>query len=105
MATRRDSGRRSRGSGAGLFVEVPVLGDEGTPLGGDVEFVVDRIYGTYGNAVRAVDADGGVDEILVFRIQGMYAINRADLQTGGVFNPDTWFGYYVGHTILLAEIL
>tara|TARA_Y100000588_G_scaffold48592_3_gene45755 strand:+ start:5581 stop:5916 length:336 start_codon:yes stop_codon:yes gene_type:complete len=77
--------------GERLPVKFPVLLDPLPPLGRDCELVEDGVHGAGGLAVGAVDADGGVDEVLVYLVGGGDAINGADLNAGGVFDPDTRF--------------
>jgi hypothetical protein len=90
---------------AGLLEELPVLRNIDTLVRGNIELVEYRVYRANRNAVGAVDAGRGVDVILIDRVYGVDAIDRADLHAGGVLNSDAGFSYYVGHTNLSAECL
>jgi hypothetical protein len=73
-----------------------------TPFRGDIELVENRANRADRHTIRAVDTGGWIDEILLYSVGCGNTINRADFHTGSIFNPGTWFCYYVGHSNLLA---
>src|SRR5579863_6366641 len=71
--------------------------DVGFPRGWHGTVLEDGFDGADGLAGAAVNAEVGVNEVLLVLFGSVDAIYRTDIHTGGVFDADTGFGDDVGH--------
>src|SRR5439155_23325278 len=63
----------------------------------DIVLEEDGVYGADGIVGGAVDAGLGVDVILLVFLRAMDAVDRADVDAGGVFDADAGLGDDVSH--------
>ncbi len=87
-----------------LLVEIPVLGDELPLAGRNPELIENCVHRADRLTVSAVDAGYGIDEVLVFTIGRVDAINRANFGTGRIFHANAGFGYNERHTVNLKAL-
>lgn len=96
--------RKQEAAAAELLKELSVHLDVLAPCGRNGKLIEYGVYRANGDTVGAIDARGGVDEILGRIGLGGDAVYRADLSAGGVFYPVTGFCNDEWHSILVMGI-
>ena len=86
---------------AEFIEEFSVVALESLPLTWDIVFVIDRLDRTYRLTRTTIDTLIGLD--VEHPLALIYAIDRTLLDTGLVFDVDTWFCDDVCHEVLIPS--
>jgi hypothetical protein len=99
LAGRADLAGTARG--AQFIEEFSVVALESLPLTWDIVLVIDRLDRTYRLTRTTIDTLIGLD--VEHPLALIYAIDRTLLDTGLVFDVDTWFCDDVCHEVLIPS--